>query len=137
MHGGTGGKQNQVETTVKRLLKEVSYQVVGNASALTLAMDMVRPFGAIVSVGIPPNASLPMKGAQLYNKNVSLDFGRCPAHALFPMAFDLLVKRQDVFGGVGGDASLVDRIVSIDDAVESYRQFERGECGKVIFNPWM
>jgi hypothetical protein len=33
---------------------------------------------------------MPFTGRQLYNKNVSLDFGRCPARAMFPMAFDLL-----------------------------------------------
>ena len=110
---------------------------MGNESALTLALDLVRPFGAIVSVGIPPKDGLPFTGAQLYNKNVSLDFGRCPAHALFPLAFDLLVKRQDVLGGVGGEANLIDRVVSIEDAKESYIRFERGEWGKVVFDPWL
>jgi hypothetical protein len=74
---------------------------------------------------------------------------------MFPLAFDLLgrwtsssypatvpdllrelVKRQDVFGKVGDPASLIDRIVDFSQASESYRAFDKGEIGKVIFDPW-
>jgi threonine dehydrogenase-like Zn-dependent dehydrogenase len=111
-------------------------QVVGNNSALTLAYDIVRAFGSIVSVGVHQDPPIPFTGRALYNKNVSFDFGRCPARAMFPLAFDLLVKRQDVFGGVGDEASLVDRIVGFEDAAESYELFDKGKCGKVLFDPW-
>lgn len=46
------------------------------------------------------------------------------------------MKRQDIFGQVGEAASLIDRIVDFDQAVESYRAFDKGEIGKVIFDPW-
>jgi hypothetical protein len=46
------------------------------------------------------------------------------------------VKRQDIFGGVGGAASLVDKVVGFEQAVESYRAFDKGEVGKLIFDPW-
>jgi len=128
-------------------------QVVGNTSALSLAYDLVRAFGVVVSVGVHGEPPLPLTGRQCYNKNVSFDFGRCPARAMFPLAFDILgeigvtslppyltysstVKRQDVFGGVGQAASLVDKVVSFDEAVESYRSFDKGDVGKVIFDPW-
>jgi len=111
-------------------------EVVGNTSALSLGYELVRAFGVIVSVGVHGEPPLPVTGRQLYNKNVSLDFGRCPARAMFPPAFDLLVKRQDVFGKVGEPASLIDQIVDFSKAVESYRAFEKGEIGKVIFDPW-
>lgn len=48
----------------------------------------------------------------------------------------LSVKRQDVFGGVGEPTSLIDRIISIDDAPEAYQKFDKGEWGKVILDPW-
>lgn len=67
-------------------------QVVGNTSALTLAYDLVRAFGVITSVGVHGEPALPFTGRQAYNKNVSFDFGRCPARAMFPAAFDLLGK---------------------------------------------
>ncbi|KDR82662.1 hypothetical protein GALMADRAFT_263115 [Galerina marginata CBS 339.88] len=114
----------------------VVLEVVGNTSALTLAYDLVRAFGVIVSVGVHGELPLPLTGRQCYNKNISLDFGRCPARAMFPPAFDLLVKRQDIFGGVGEAASLVDKVVGFSEAVESYRAFDKGEVGKVIFDPW-
>jgi hypothetical protein len=53
------------------------------------------------------------------------------------LAFNLAsVKRQDVFGKVGEAASLVDRITDFSQAAESYRAFDKGEIGKVIFDPW-
>lgn len=53
----------------------------------------MRAFGAIISVGVHGESPLPFNGRQAYNKNVSLDFGRCPARAMFPPAFDLLGER--------------------------------------------
>ena len=55
--------------------------------------------------------------------------------AVFQLAADLLRRRQDVFGGVG-EAWLVDRIISLDDAPEAYEKFAKGEWGKVAFDPW-
>lgn len=46
------------------------------------------------------------------------------------------MKRQDVFGGVGQPESLIDRVVEMDQAAQWYRAFEKGEVGKVIFDPW-
>jgi threonine dehydrogenase-like Zn-dependent dehydrogenase len=63
---------------------------VGHSDALQLGYDLVRSFGVIVSVGVHGEPQIPFQGRQLYNKNVSFDFGRCPARAMFPMAFDLL-----------------------------------------------
>ncbi|KAH7925874.1 hypothetical protein BV22DRAFT_1104672 [Leucogyrophana mollusca] len=112
-------------------------EVVGNNSALALSYELVRPFGCINSVGVHGEPQVPYKGRELYDKNVSMDFGRCPVRAMFPMALDILLKRQDVFGAVGGDASLVEKIVSIDEAKESYDLFDKGKCGKVLFDPWV
>ena len=57
---------------------------------MKLAYDLVRPFGVISSVGVHSTASLPLNGDDFYSKNLSMDFGRCPARAMIPMAFDLL-----------------------------------------------
>lgn len=80
---------------------------------------------------------MPFAGVQLYDKNVSFDFGRCPVRAMFPIAFDILVKRQDVFGGVGEYASLVEKIVGFEGAADVYEAFDKGKCGKMLFDPWM
>lgn len=113
-----------------------SRQVVGNNSALTLAYDIVRPFGIISSVGVHQEPPLPFTGRDVYNKNVSFDFGRCPVRAMFPIALEILLKRQDVFGGIGEEASLIDRIVSFDEAPQVYEDFDKGRCGKILFDPW-
>ena len=47
-----------------------------------------------MSVGVHGEPPLPFTGRQCYNKNISLDFGRCPARAMFPPAFDLLGEFQ-------------------------------------------
>lgn len=110
--------------------------MVGHHSALTLAYDLVRPFGAITSVGVHGAPQMPFSGRELYAKNIGFDFGRCPVRAMFPMALDILVKRQDVFGGVGKETSLVDKVVGFDEAVKSYEEFDKGKVGKVLFDPW-
>ena len=48
----------------------------------------------------------------------------------------LTVKRQDIFCSVGHPSSLIDRVVDFSQAAESYRAFDKGEIGKVIFDPW-
>jgi len=111
-------------------------EIVGNTSALELAYSLVRPFGIISSVGVHQEPPIPFTGRELYNKNVSFDFGRCPVRAMFPLALEVLVKRQDVFGGIGDDASLIEKIVSFDQAAESYELFDKGKCGKILFDPW-
>ena len=120
-----------------RLADLANSQVVGNNSALTLAYDIVRPFGVISSVGVHQEPPLPFNGRSVYDKNVSFDFGRCPVRAMFPIALEILLKRQDVFGGIGKEASLIDRVVSLNDAPDVYKRFDKGTCGKVLFNPWL
>ena len=103
---------------------------------MLLAYDLVRPFGCITSVGVHANSNLPFTGQELYDKNISLDFGRCPVRAVFPMALDILLRWHDIFGEVGGEVSLIDKIVGFDVAKKTYEEFDKGKCGKVLFDPW-
>ncbi|KAF8839559.1 hypothetical protein BDN67DRAFT_969870 [Paxillus ammoniavirescens] len=111
-------------------------EVVGNNSALSLAYELVRPFGCITSVGVHEDSGVPYTGRELYDKNISLDFGRCPVRGMFPIALDLLLRRQEIFGQVGGETSLVEKIVGFDIAAQAYDDFDKGRCGKVLFDPW-
>lgn len=54
------------------------------------------------------------------------------------MALDVLLQRQDVFAGVGKETSLVERVVGMDGETvkRNYDDFDKGKCGKVLFNPW-
>jgi threonine dehydrogenase-like Zn-dependent dehydrogenase len=113
-------------------------QVVGHPSALTLAYELVRPFGVISSVGVHQSPPLPLTGRDVYNKNVTFEFGRCPVRALLPLAIEILQAQRDVFNGVGtSGATLVERIVSIEEATHWYKEFNEGKCGKVLFDPWL
>ncbi|THH27436.1 hypothetical protein EUX98_g6751 [Antrodiella citrinella] len=112
-------------------------EIVGNNSALSLAYELVGPFGLISSVGVHQAPQLPLTGREVYDKNVSFDFGRCPVRSMFPTAASILLKRQDVFGGVGETASLIEKVVSFDSAVDAYEAFDKGRCGKILFDPWM
>ncbi len=46
------------------------------------------------------------------------------------------MKRQDVFGSVGGETCLVDRMAGFNEAADLYSAFDKGEVGKILFNPW-
>lgn len=87
-------------------------------------------------MGVHSDLAVPFTGKALYDKNVSLDFGRCPVRSMFPLALDLLLRRQDTFGEVGGEMSLVEKIVGLDVAAQTYAEFDKGKCGKVLFDPW-
>lgn len=112
-------------------------QAVGNPSALVLAYELVRPFGLISSVGVHQGPPMPFTGRELYNKNVSFEFGRCPVRAMLPIALEVLLEHQDVFGAVGGEASLIERVVAFNQAPEVYELFDQGKCGKILFDPWL
>ena len=112
-------------------------KIVGNNPALALAYDLIRPFGAITSVGVHQSPPVPFTGRQLYNKNVAIEFGRCPVRTVFPFAANLLGRRQDIFGPVGGEVGLVERVVGLDEAPVAYEKFSKGEWGKVVFDAWL
>lgn len=55
---------------------------------------------------------------------------------MLPIAAKVLLNYQGVFGGIGEKTSLIEKTVSFDEAVESYEKFDKGLCGKVLFDPW-
>ncbi|KAI0066950.1 hypothetical protein BV25DRAFT_1966810 [Artomyces pyxidatus] len=104
-------------------------EIVGNPSALTLALSLLAPAGVISSCGVHQGPPLPFIGREMYGKNVSLEFGRCSVRTLFGPAAGLLLRRRDVLAEVV-------KVVPLADAAHSYARFERGEGGKVAFDPW-
>ncbi|ETW78183.1 hypothetical protein HETIRDRAFT_388291 [Heterobasidion irregulare TC 32-1] len=110
-------------------------EVVGTPPALTLALSLLAPSGVLSSCGVHQAPPIPFTGRELYNLNVTLEFGRCSVRALFGAAAGLLARRRDVLGVVG-EAGVVERVVSLRDAVSAYEMFEQGRCGKVVFDAW-
>ncbi|GIZ41204.1 hypothetical protein CKM354_000451800 [Cercospora kikuchii] len=72
---------------------DVVMEVVGHPDALQLSLDLIRPWGSISSVGMH-NHALALEGFQLYSKNATLAFGRCPVRSIFEDALALLVKQD-------------------------------------------
>ncbi|KIO19925.1 hypothetical protein M407DRAFT_16056 [Tulasnella calospora MUT 4182] len=114
-------------------------EMVGNNSALRLAYDLIRPFGVISSIGVHTAPNLPFTGGDLYDKNVSLSFGRCPVRSIFDEALEVLKRWPEVFGV--GNGKIIDKVIGFgaadgSDVRRTYAEFDEGICGKVVFDPW-
>ncbi|KAG0126619.1 chaperonin 10-like protein [Tuber indicum] len=105
---------------------DVVMEVVGNSPALRMGFDVVRPWGAIISVGVH-NAEIPFTGKEAYGKNVRVQFGRCPVRAVFPEALELLKKKSHLLG------FMADKIMPMTQAEEGYDLFDKMKVQKVIF----
>ncbi|KAA1472364.1 alcohol dehydrogenase [Dentipellis sp. KUC8613] len=105
-------------------------EVVGTPLALTLSHGLLAPYGILSSCGVHQAPALPFTGREMYNSNMTLEFGRCNVRSLSVSATGLLVRQQ------GALSKVVERIVPLTNAVEAYERFESGEWGKVVFNVW-
>jgi threonine dehydrogenase-like Zn-dependent dehydrogenase len=108
---------------------DVVMEIVGHADALMLGFDMIRPWGKISSIGVHTEP-LPLNGLLCYGKNVTFEFGRCPVRSLFEEALAVLVKEQKKV------AFLCGKTMSLEDAPQAYRDFEKQKVTKVIFKPF-
>ncbi|KAF1733423.1 putative zinc-type alcohol dehydrogenase-like protein YbdR [Beauveria bassiana] len=95
-------------------------EVVGLSPALKTAFELVRPFGAMSSIGVH-NAE--------FSKNVRFQMGRCPVRSIFPEALALLERKQkDV-------EFMFDNIMPLSEAVSGYEMFDRMKVHKIVFVP--
>ncbi|KAJ4177975.1 hypothetical protein NW755_013525 [Fusarium falciforme] len=106
---------------------DIVVEVVGLSPALRTAFDLVRPFGAISSIGVH-NAEIPWSGAEAYNKNIRLQMGRCPVRSVFSEAMDLLVEIHHSLG------FLFETVIPLSNAAEGYELFNQSKVPKVIFH---
>ncbi len=106
-------------------------EAVGGGPAARLAHDLVRPGGTISIVGVHYETALPLTPAELYDKNLTVRMGRCPARSLMeellPMARS---GRWDL-------ASVFTHVVPLEDGPRAYDIFDRKEdgCVKVMLKP--
>ncbi|PUU80719.1 chaperonin 10-like protein [Tuber borchii] len=105
---------------------DVVLEVVGNSPALRMGFDVVRSWGLLISVGVH-NAEIPFTGNEAYNKNVRIQFGRCPVRAIFPEALALLKEKSHLLG------FMADKIMPMTQAEEGYELFDKMKVQKVIF----
>ncbi|KAH8929779.1 alcohol dehydrogenase [Atractiella rhizophila] len=109
---------------------DAALEIVGSPDALKLGIDLVRNGGVVASVGVH-GPKIELEGSLLYNKNVRLQFGRCPVRALFPEALELLKKiskESDLF------ERFVQKRVGLSEAPLYYQLFNEQKVGKTVFN---
>ncbi|KAG4427849.1 hypothetical protein IFR05_016667 [Cadophora sp. M221] len=105
---------------------DVVMELVGRVDALHLAIDMVRPFGFISSIGVyTEEFSVP--ASKLYGGNLTMAFGRCPVRSIFNDALEILIKEQAKLKFLCG------QIMDIEKAPEAYEMFEKKKVHKIIF----
>ncbi|KAK5237050.1 hypothetical protein LTR47_002228 [Exophiala xenobiotica] len=102
-------------------------EVVGRTDALMLALELVRPYGTLSSVGVHTD-TIPLPGLTLYGKGVKMGFGRCPVRSVFDDALNVLVKQQDKL------AFLCSVRMSLEDAALAYEEFAARKVHKVVFD---
>ncbi|OAA54415.1 Alcohol dehydrogenase superfamily, zinc-type [Cordyceps fumosorosea ARSEF 2679] len=125
---GIDKMQEQVRNATGGRGADFVVEVVGLSPALKTAYDLVRPFGAMSSIGIH-NAEIPWSGADGYAKNVRFQMGRCPVRSIFPEALALLEQKQkDV-------EFMFDNIMPLSDAVGGYDMFDKMKVHKIVFVP--
>lgn len=107
---------------------DVVMEIVGHADALQLAFQLIRPFGKISSIGVHTE-EIPFKGFELYGKNVTMAFGRCPVRSLFEEALVVLEAVQDQIKFLCG------RKMKLEDAPEAYRLFEQRKVSHAKTRP--
>ncbi|KAM6510333.1 hypothetical protein FALCPG4_017950 [Fusarium falciforme] len=107
---------------------DVVLEVVGNAAAMKLCVELVRPFGSISSVGVQTE-QLAFDGPSLYAKNVTIAWGRCPVRGIFEEALACLSKVH------GKLAFLCQCRMKLEEAPEAYEIFSARKVHKVLLSP--
>ena len=103
-------------------------ECVGNESAITTSMAIVRPGGAVGRVGVPHYGAIP--GAQpMFYGNVTVSGGPAPVRAYID---DLL---PDILEGRIEPGRVFDRTIGLDDVPEGYRAMNDRTSLKVLIRP--
>jgi len=79
------------------------------------------------------NGELPFTAADCYNKNIHIQFGRCPARYVFHEALQGLIRNKTLIQKMG----FIDLVLpSLDESYkDALARFERAELNKVVFKP--
>jgi threonine dehydrogenase-like Zn-dependent dehydrogenase len=106
-------------------------ECVGTAEATRLAVDLVRPGGAVAAVGVHNEESFTFPPGEAYDKNLTYAAGRCPARRyLERLLWGLSEYRWD-------PTPIISHRLGLEAGPEAYRMFaeRRDGCTKIIFRP--
>jgi threonine dehydrogenase-like Zn-dependent dehydrogenase len=103
----------------------------GSPAAARLAYELLAPGGVLAIVGVHHEAALGLSPAELYDKNLSVRSGRCPARSLMPQLLPLAVRHAERL------RPLFTHRFAFADAAAAYRLFSNRAqgCLKVLLTP--
>jgi threonine dehydrogenase-like Zn-dependent dehydrogenase len=106
-------------------------EVVGNAAAHRLAVDLVRAGGTISVVGVHNEEQFAFTPAEAYDKNLTYRVGRCPARRIMDELIPVVQSKRHKL------SSIVSHRTPLERAVAGYRMFDEKTdgCTKVILTP--
>ncbi len=110
---------------------DVALEAVGHESALTLALQVVRPGGTVSVVGVYVEEAYPFPIGPAFVKGVTFRIGTCPARNYIPQLMPLLAtKRLD-------PTRLITHRLPLAQAPAGYTIFDRKEENalKVLLKP--
>lgn len=128
---------------------DCAIEVVGLIPAFKTALDIVATGGKISPIDMDPpgrriflsltweagvhGGDTPFRAADCYKKNVSIQFGRCPVHAVFDEAVASLCDNREILEKM----NFIDLILpSLDKSFsDALRRFNAAETNKVVFKP--
>jgi len=86
----------------------------------------------ILSLGVH-NGELPFSALDCYNKNVHIQFGRCPIRVVWDEALASLIRNKATIE----EMKFIDLVIpALDESyADALARFERGELNKVVFKP--
>jgi threonine dehydrogenase-like Zn-dependent dehydrogenase len=103
-------------------------ECVGHDLAMTTALGIARPGGAVGRVGVPQHQQIPTTVKTFFD-NVSISGGPAPARAYIE---ELL---PDVLEGRIQPGRVFDRVVGLDEVPDGYRAMNDREAIKVMVKP--
>jgi L-iditol 2-dehydrogenase len=107
---------------------DVVFEVAGNDAAVAHALDLVRPGGRVVLVGIPDEDRTTFTASVARRKGVTIALVR-RMNRVYPRAIELVAQRRiDV-------SSLVTHTYPLPEVAEAFRVAERRQGVKVVVQP--
>ena len=103
-------------------------EAVGDASAVNLAIGLVRAGGIISSVGVCNDDHLAFSPAEAYNKNLTYKIGRCPARFMMNQLIPMVQrKKYDI-------TSIFSHRIMLSEGEGGYAMFsgKKDKCLKVL-----
>ncbi len=106
-------------------------EAVGNAAALRLAIDCLRPGGTLSAIGVHDEDSFAFSPAEAYAKNLTFRSGRAPARIYMERLLPWLASHRAEF------AALLSHRLPLEEGPQGYRIFDekREGCTKVLLVP--